>query len=372
MKSPAQRIGIYFDPPSQHFLRNRLFDVDERQLTGDRIQEPYAFIKRYFTSKGVTVDTADYLPEEPDSTRKIYVSLGMLNAYGKLAQRPDVTLSAFFAMECPIVEPSIFRALPRIQPYFKRIYSWSDSASIQQFTGRPLPLKHLFWPQAFDHIHEDTWAQTERKFLVMINANKLPRVYWNELYTERMRAVEFFNRTNEIDLYGKGWDGPSYRVGTTWVPHTFRALGRSFLKHWYTFKPNPLLAAAQRAYRGPAVSKSKTMGSYTFALCFENAVIKGWITEKIFDCFFCGTIPIYWGAPEITDYVPAESFIDRRHFETYADLRTFLHSLNVRQIQAYRDGARAFIQSDKFRRFSKGAFLDLFREMVSEDAGVQL
>jgi alpha(1,3/1,4) fucosyltransferase len=365
-------IALYFAPPSHHFLQNRLFEADARQPTGDRVQEPYAYIKRYFTAKGIPVQTADCLPEKPDSTRKIYVSLGMLNGYSKLAKRPDVSLSGFFAVECPIVEPSIYRALPRIQPYFKRIYSWSDSESLQRFSGRPLPLKQFFWPQAFDDIHEESWGRPDRKFLVMINANKLPRVYWNELYTERMRAVEFFNRTDEIDLYGMGWDGPSYRVGKTWVPHTVRFFQRSWLKQWYRVRPNPLLAAAQRAYRGPAASKSKTLSSYTFALCFENAAIKGWITEKIFDCFFCGTIPIYWGAPEITKYVPPECFIDRRKFASYADLRGFLHSLSARQIDEYKENARGFIRSGAFQRFSKAAFLDLFREMVREDAGVSV
>ena len=32
--------------------------------------------------------------------------------------------------------------------------------------------------------------------------------------------------------------------------------------------------------------------------------VKGYITEKIFDSFFAGVVPIYWGAENITDYVP--------------------------------------------------------------------
>ena len=47
----------------------------------------------------------------------------------------------------------------------------------------------------------------------MINMNKLPRLTKYELFTERMRAVEFFSRTNDIDLYGIGWDKASLRMG---------------------------------------------------------------------------------------------------------------------------------------------------------------
>jgi hypothetical protein len=372
MMGASGQVALYLDPPSHHFLQNRLFEADERQPTGDRVQEPYAHLKRCFEAKGVAVNTADYLPESIDSNPKIYISLGMLHRYRALSKRPDVTQSAFFAVECPIVEPSIYQALPDVQAYFKRLYSWSDSASLERFSGQPLRLKQFVWPQVFDDVYEDLWSVTKRKFLVMINANKLPRVYWNELYTERMRAVEFFGRRNEIDLFGVGWNGPPYRVGRSWIPYTFRSIGRRVQSRWYRFRPNPLLTAAQRAYRGHAASKSRTLGSYTFALCFENAIIKGWITEKIFDCFSCGTIPIYWGAPEITDYIPAECFIDRRKFSTYDDLRNFLHFLTETQIREYKENAREFIRSEKFRRFSKEAFVNIFREIVYEDVGIDL
>lgn len=42
---------------------------------------------------------------------------------------------------------------------------------------------------------------------------------------------------------------------------------------------------------------------------------KGYITEKIFDCFFPGVIPIYWGAENVTDYIPQDTFIDRRNLK---------------------------------------------------------
>ncbi len=47
--------------------------------------------------------------------------------YRRLLQRPDVTLSAFFAMECPVVEPTMFEALPELQSMFRRTLSWSDT-----------------------------------------------------------------------------------------------------------------------------------------------------------------------------------------------------------------------------------------------------
>ena len=38
--------------------------------------------------------------------------------------------------------------------------------------------------------------------------------------------------------------------------------------------------------------------------------VNGYVTEKIFDAFKAGCVPVYWGAENITKYVPAECFID--------------------------------------------------------------
>ncbi len=370
--SGKHKTALFIDPPSHHFLGDRLFDVNNGRLDGDQLLAPYAYLRDFFRARGVEVRTADYLPPEENGARNVYVSMGILSNYRKLATRQDTVLSAYFAMECPIVEPSMYRALRRAQRYFKRIFTWSDSSSLERFVGEPLRCESFCWPQSFGNVHEAIWGQSERKFLVMINANKLPRLYWQELYTERMRAVEFFSRTDEIDLFGKGWDEPSIRVGKTWVPYTVRRLHHGLLLRWQHFRPQPLLEAARRCYQGPARSKAETLGGYQFAVCFENSILKGWITEKIFDCFFAGTVPIYWGAPDIEDYVPADCFIDMRRFSGYRELRGYLKSLGEKDIQAYKENARAYLRSPRFRPFTKEAFAELFARVVEEDTGTRL
>src|SRR5215813_1743001 len=105
--SGSARIALYFEAPSHHFLENRLFEVDDRQPTGDRLQAPYAHVRDFFGAKGIPVQTADYLPASPGSTKNIYICLGKPDVYRKLANRKDIVMSAFFALECPIVEPKI-------------------------------------------------------------------------------------------------------------------------------------------------------------------------------------------------------------------------------------------------------------------------
>jgi len=273
-------------------------------------------------------------------------------------------------MECPIVEPSIYRELRRAQHVFHRIYSWSDSESLERFVGGPLRCETFHLPQSSDDVHLDLWANTDRKFLVMINANKLPRIYFQELYTERMRAVAYFARWDEVDLYGTGWDGPSTRVGRTWVPGTLRRMGFAAQRVWDRVHPAPLLKAARRAYRGRAESKCETLSRYRFALCFENAILRGWVTEKIFDCFLTGTVPIYWGSPDIDQRIPPECFIDMRRFEGYPELRDHLKSLGAADLQRYREAAREFLHSDAYRPYHRTTFVRRFGEILAADTGV--
>ena len=101
-------------------------------------------------------------------------------------------------------------------------------------------------------------------------------------------------------------------------------------------------------------------------------ILKGWITEKIFDCFYTGTIPIYWGEPEIEKQIPAACFIDMRAFAGYDELAEFLRGLTPSEIQAYRDNARDFLGSAAFRPFSKETFAGIFIRMIEEDLGLNL
>ena len=52
------------------------------------------------------------------------------------------------------------------------------------------------------------------------------------------------------------------------------------------------------------------LNKYKFILCLENSVGEGYITEKIFNCFYAKTIPIYIGTNDIHLYINSSSFID--------------------------------------------------------------
>ena len=363
--------ALFIDPPTPRLAEDRIF---ERATGKDHSSLPscLASIKTCFERQGVPVHTADLLPSPQARDRYVYVSIGNHANHARLSRRSDVVLSAFFVTEAPVVEPRIYRGLRAASRRFKRIYSCVSRDEVEEIVGQSIDCSPLRWPMDFRGVDVRLWSRTDRRFLVMINMNKLPRVSSRELFTERMRAVEHFSRTEEIDLYGVGWDRASVRVGRTWLPWTLRRWQERLKDALVAVRPPPLLAAARRVYKGQLETKWETLASYDFVLCFENTARAGWLTEKIFECLHVGTIPIYLGATDIEHLIPADCFIDMRRFSGYPDLHAYLRSLKSRDVLRYRSAGRAFLESPAFDAFGRDAFAGLFRDMVAEDVGVRL
>ena len=51
------------------------------------------------------------------------------------------------------------------------------------------------------------------------------------------------------------------------------------------------------------------ISTYKFMICFENTSLPNYLTEKIVNAYYSGTIPIYWGCPNIGDYVNMDSIL---------------------------------------------------------------
>jgi len=369
-------VTLFIDPPSYHFEHDGLFDTGRASMSGDRILEPYSYLRARLAGLGVAVHTADLL-ESGDVSRgrdDLFVSVGMRRRYRVARDRYGVALSAFFVPECPIVNPPLYDDLFEASLAFKRMYSFGGDEAMRPFLRGPISFMPFRYPYPFSGVAEEPWARGERRFLVMINANKVPPLKTRELYTERLRAVRHFGVLGEIDLYGIGWHGPPYRLGESWVPQPLRTLRyhvEGVIDRVLSDR-DPLLTASRRVYRGPAASKSETLSRYTFAICFENMVLEGWVTEKIFDCLRAGTVPVYLGAPDIDRWVWPECFVDMRAFSGYDELREFLHGLSPREIDTYREAGREYFASEQFRPFTKEAFAEIFVEIVREDAGIEL
>ena len=68
-----------------------------------------------------------------------------------------------------------------------------------------------------------------------------------------------------------------------------------------------------RGTNTPINLKSEGTNPYMFQIVTENAKRYNYFTDKIYDCFVTGTIPIYWGAPNIGDHFDKGGILSFEH-----------------------------------------------------------
>lgn len=104
-------------------------------------------------------------------------------------------------------------------------------------------------------------------------------------------------------------------------------------------------------YKGACQSKYEVLSQYAFALCFENMAMESYITEKIFDCLYAGTIPIYLGAKDIADLIPEGVYIDFRKFSSWQEMHDRIMTMPEESIGEMREAGRRFIQSEQGMKY---------------------
>jgi len=59
----------------------------------------------------------------------------------------------------------------------------------------------------------------------------------------------------------------------------------------------------------PIADKWDGLAPYRYSIAVENHSCPDYWTEKVADCFLAGAMPIYFGATNLTDFFPADSFV---------------------------------------------------------------
>jgi len=201
-------------------------------------------------------------------------------------------------------------------------------------------------------------------FCTLIASNRHANCADNrELYSERVKAIRWFeaNAPSDFVLYGHGWKVPQKRLGM---------LG----KLCYRLAKVPPFVMGKPvfpSYDGPVNSKFTALSQARFSICFENARdIRGYLTEKIFDCLFAGCVPIYWGDPEVEKAIPKNCFIDFRQFQSYQALYDFLKNLSPAVYQAYQLAGQQFLASPQFQVFSSATFAKQIIDSIQHDFAI--
>ena len=90
----------------------------------------------------------------------------------------------------------------------------------------------------------------------------------------------------------------------------------------------------------------------------------GYVTEKIFDSFQAGTVPVYMGAPNIADYIPKNCFIAREDFPSMEALFAYLSQMPKEEHAQYLKNIERFLESERAQAFSPEDFIHIFMDAI--------
>jgi alpha(1,3/1,4) fucosyltransferase len=299
---------------------NRMLESPHSDL-GDDLCYPTVYAANRLRQLGHTVNTLDMAPLGSFDAAIFYDHPTFLDwrFLRLIARRIPLYL---FANESPMHRPDNYWRC-NLWP-FRTVFSWrtvwpDKPKNVAEFR---LPVRFL-----------DTFTidrTTPRKLLCAIFSRKSSE-HRNELYTSRMLAIRHFEKHNELDLYGHGWDEIRPRF---------------------------------HSWRGTVDRKSDVMCGYKFALAYENSDFPGYVTEKIFDAMFAGCIPVYAGAQDIANFIPPLAFLEARRFSTYDKMLDYMVTMSDSEYSLRLDAIESFVRGDQIKAFWPEAFAQLMLRHV--------
>ncbi|TSC88508.1 MAG: hypothetical protein G01um10147_4 [Microgenomates group bacterium Gr01-1014_7] len=328
------------------YLRNSMFGTQKNK----EIEIPvFAQLRNFLSQRNIYINTYDVSTKKPPY-RNIHFDLPYpfpsnfpIWKIIFLNRRKNILICT----EPPMVNP--FNYMKIFHTFFIKVYTWNDElVDYIKYFKTNLPKSSL-------GIKTKAKKFKEKKFLILINKNILPfypfkifKPFGKELYSERIKAIEFFeeNIPDKFFLYGKGWNKPKK----------------------YNLKESIFGFKKYSTYKGEVGNKIELLSNFKFCICFENLTdIKGYITEKIFDCFKARCVPIYLGASNIEKYIPKGCFVDFRDFGNYEELLNFLASIDENRYNCYIENIERLLADKKFiNLWFEDGFSKFFLEDILE------
>ena len=207
------------------------------------------------------------------------------------------------------------------------------------------PVHHFLIPREFKLI-PTYFDRPKNDFLCMVLKNKTLGISINSLVPSLRKYKKYSNMkkrkqfdkvcceklgSNKYQSYGRGWD--------------------------------------KRCFKGslPGNQNYDVIASHKFTLAIENCSIPGYVTEKMMHTMFFGSIPIYLGATDVEKYVPKNTFIDVRDFDSYDKIIDFIVDLTEEEINSYRKRIKEFVTSNQSYCFSSVAYAKNLLNILEKD-----
>lgn len=337
--------NIYLVTPFPYFYKNRILEVHEDykafedRLYPDRTY-PFFLLRQELKKNGIELNTYDYFNKNNGAPYALIFMDVPPDFDDYIKNHPNADKFLFW-YESPLYSTRNLDL--ENQKHFKKIFTWNSNLA----DG-----KKIFTVRYANRVPKNLDFTTPKERLcLMISGHKF-KTQPKELYTERIKAIRWFekNAPKDFDLYGVGWDKHFFKDNLVKLNHL------KFLTR--------LLKPTYPSYRGPAESKIELCKKYKFYFCYENTMFPDYISEKIFDNFWAGVVPIYLGAPNITDYIPENTFIDKRKYNTYEKLYAYIKNMPESEYQNYLFNIKKFALSEKMYPFTGECFAKTISEEI--------
>lgn len=326
------------------YLRNSLFDIQKNKGIEATI---FAKLKKFLKERNISVNTYDIATKKAPYR---YVYFDMPYPWDFRAWRVIIMnrkKNILICNESSLIIP--FNYWKILHMLFMKVYTWRDNLVDNKKYFR------IRLPKSSVGIDTKPKKFKDKEFLVLINKNALPfypfkllNSFGIELYSERIKSIEFFESTipDRFSFYGRGWNKRKKYNITEWI---------------FGYKK-------YLTYKGEIDDKIKLLSNFKFSLCFENLTsVNGYITEKIFDCLKAKCVPIYLGANDIEKYIPRNCFIDFRDFGDYEKLLNYLNSIGESEYNKYIKNITKLLSDKKFiDTWSEDGFVKFFLEDILE------
>ncbi len=356
---------VVYSTDTNEFMNNAI--LDRSHMAKFHHGEALTDLAESIIAAGYSFMTLDYYLKHHKKENALLIS-DMASGINSLSNK-FITPAVSFSLESPVIATRYYHYINRRTEDFYFVLDWVGIS--KRITSSDKRFLEIFQPNKHDSVIFNLSNWSKKKFLVIINSNKLA-LQWEwpqfsvlnffstlkcllrnlltkwikfsdpqittQLYIERLNAIQHFSNRRDFDLFGYGWE----------VKNNF----------WSDMQAE----AVHKSYRGPIEGsddnndKLRVLSKYKFSIVYENALFPGYLTEKIFDCFFSGVIPIYLGNPLVLEQIPKETFIDARDFTDYQDLESFLDKMTMDEAKRYLKAAEKFMLSEQFKFFTSAHF----------------
>ena len=306
-------------------------------------------------ANGFEIETADIFLEKGYAKITAFCITDMNSARTNRLLRSGAIPMICFSTESPLIARDFYVNIKKLAGRF--IHNIQFRGTAERFADTGTQFSVMYYP--IDRrvaLPYSNWK--DKKFLILVNRNKRmfrgsaanvkdmawsilsrvkvslqkmidPWIRSREIYKDRIEAIYHFSKNDGFHLYGQGWESN--------IP--------GFSNRYHE--------AAKKVFLGSILpdEKLKVMNRYKFSICFENCVFPGYVTEKIFDCFLAACIPVYYGAPDIEDFVPPDTFIDYRKFKNFDALENYLINFTEKEAIKMNDSAKVFLASRDFDKY---------------------